>query len=61
MLKIKGLIGFDISISEIKSVWTDVAYVTRGRTPSCMFRIESMKSGEVSEWSKEHAWKVCVR
>ena len=19
------------------------------------------RSGEVSEWSKEHAWKVCVR
>ncbi len=22
---------------------------------------QSQKCGEVSEWSKEHAWKVCIR
>ena len=27
----------------------------------CFARCYNCKSGEMSEWLKEHAWKVCIR
>ena len=32
-----------------------------GVTPGTVGSYEVWFSGEVSEWLKEHAWKVCIR
>jgi hypothetical protein len=29
--------------------------------PACRLSVLFVASGEVSEWLKEHAWKVCIR
>jgi hypothetical protein len=48
-------------------VWLNKGGAVKGFVFFCcytcilLYFCKLVKSGEVSEWSKEHAWKVCIR
>ena len=40
---------------------TVISFAARERISASLREAESLVPGEVSEWLKEHAWKVCIR